>query len=278
VRVILREFVARSLQQAEGEVSSDTLWHFIVSEMPDTLQDFAPDLLAELQNDGSLLLLDGLDEVPEADHRREQIKTVVEEFAAVFPRVVILVTSRTYAYQPQDWKLRDFAEATLEPFGRTQIRNFIERWYDYVGQVRSLSDEEARGRATLLNRTIESNQRLHELATRPLLLTLMASLHAWRGGTLGCFPDGASPYGMEELSGNVREWTRSLEGNYPYPADTAGRAEREDLQVRDNRPRVWRGASFIFDARYIRCAVRFGSGAQLVNGNLGFRVVVAVLP
>jgi len=155
-----------------------------VSELPDTLQEFSSDLLTELQNDGGLLLLDGLDEVPEADHRREQIKTVVEEFAAAFPRVAILVTSRTYAYQQQDWKLREFAEATLEPFGRAQIRNFVDRWYAYVGQVRSLSEDEARGRATLLNHAIESNQRLHELATRPLLLTLMASLHAWRGGTL----------------------------------------------------------------------------------------------
>jgi predicted NACHT family NTPase len=129
-------------------------------------------------------LRDGLDEVPEADRRREQVKAAVERFVAVFPRVRVLVTSRTYAYQRQDWKLNRFREAVLAPFDEGQIRQFVKRWYAYVGQVRHLSTNETQGRAALLNAAIVGNPRLYELATRPLLLTLMASLHAWRGGTL----------------------------------------------------------------------------------------------
>jgi formylglycine-generating enzyme required for sulfatase activity len=186
MRVVLRDFVARGLPPAgqPADVSSDTLWKFIIAELPETLQDFARPLRAEPLSAGGLLLLDGLDEVPEADQRRVQVKAAVEQFAATFNRVRVLVTSRTYAYQQQDWKLNGFSEAVLAPFEQAQIRRFVQRWYAYVGQARGLSTQEAQGRAVRLNEAIAHSSRLYELATRPLLLTLMASLHAWRGGTL----------------------------------------------------------------------------------------------
>ena len=183
--MILREFVARGLPSgAKPGVTGDTLWQFIVSELPETLRDFGEPLRRELLDEGGLLLLDGLDEVPEAEHRREQVKTAVEGLAAMFPKLRLLVTSRTYAYQRQDWKLNGFAEAVLSPFGRAQIQAFVERWYAHVGPIRGLKPDDAQGKAATLNDNIEKNPRLQELASRPLLLTLMASLHAWRGGTL----------------------------------------------------------------------------------------------
>ncbi|MCP4534753.1 MAG: hypothetical protein GY831_26475, partial [Delftia sp.] len=130
------------------------------------------------------ILLDGLDEVPDAHQRRAQVKQIVNGFAADFSRCRFLVTSRTYAYQRQDWKLDGFSEVVLSHFTPAQVVRFVDGWYDHVGAVRGMDPDDARGRAVLLKTAIERGERLAELAARPLLLTLMASLHAWRGGSL----------------------------------------------------------------------------------------------
>jgi formylglycine-generating enzyme required for sulfatase activity len=185
IRIILRDFAARGLPAAGEKAAAKHLWNFIVAELEAcTLADFAPHLRDELLQKGGLLLFDGLDEVPEAHQRRVQIKQAVEDFSASHPKCRIVVTSRTYAYQKQDWRLPNFDEALLAPFSKGQIQRFIERWYGHIGPKRGMHADDAKGRAELLKRAIFGNVRLQALAERPLLLTLMASLHAWRGGSL----------------------------------------------------------------------------------------------
>lgn len=185
VPIILRDFAARGLPPPGQPTTAEHLWQFIRAELKNALLNaFAKPLFEELHQHGGLLLLDGLDEVPEADQRRVQIKQAVDDFARSFKRCRIIVTSRTYAYQKQDWRLPGFTETVLAPFSEGQMRRFIGRWYSHIAELRGLHLDDAQGRAELLTQAVLTNERLRALAERPLLLTLMASLHAWRGGSL----------------------------------------------------------------------------------------------
>jgi formylglycine-generating enzyme required for sulfatase activity len=86
------------------------------------------------------------------------------------------------------------------------------------------------------------------------------------------FPQGASPYGLLDMCGNVWEWTRTAYGegfHYPYnPLDG-----REN--VKEDRNRILRGGSLGDNHEFSRCSARLRSFPGARNFTFGFRVVVS---
>ncbi len=79
---------------------------------------------------------------------------------------------------------------------------------------------------------------------------------------VGLFLNGASPYGVLDMSGNVWEWTR-----------TNHETKKDDLTSKDDR--VLRGGSFFGPSGNARCAYRIRLSPDFRNRYHGFRVVVS---
>lgn len=93
------------------------------------------------------------------------------------------------------------------------------------------------------------------------------------------FPEGASPFGCQDMIGNVREWTNTIWGNdyeepqysYPYCIDDG----REDRGKDSIVYRIVRGSSFKDIKERHRCTVRSWYAPENKNRQRGFRVVIA---
>lgn len=106
----------------------------------------------------AFLLLDGLDEVREEDASRviKQIERFSERYPINHFAMTCRIAAREHTFQP-------FKEVEVADFNNEQIKTFVSKWF----QVKQLS---------LVNRfmtELEENESIKELATNPLLLTLL---------------------------------------------------------------------------------------------------------
>ena len=151
-----------------------------------------------LQHGRAVLFLDGLDEVREDDLHRvlEDLRSFSEQYYT--NRFVI--TSRLGA---QEYVFEKFTEVEVANFQSLQISHFAQRWFS--GNLRHIE---------LFLRKVEDNRPIQELATNPLLLTLLCLVF----DEYGDFPTNRSELYREGLDVLLKKWDakRNIERHQIY--------------------------------------------------------------
>jgi predicted NACHT family NTPase len=134
---------------------------------------FAEELLDALNAKRTLLVFDGLDEVPQ-DLRglvRRSVAAVVNIYNP--PRVIVTCRQRSYV---DEAVLPGFDAFTLVPFDEGQVKTFTHAWYNAQKELGRVDAVQAEHKAVDLARAALSPD-LRELAFNPMLLTTMALIH-----------------------------------------------------------------------------------------------------
>lgn len=134
-----------------------------------------------------LVLLDGLDEVASKEHR-EIVSRWIDEQIRAFPRCLFVITSRPGGYR--EARLTRAHVLEIMPFNTQQTARFVHNWY-LANKIISYSKDDAgvrqdaeRQARDLLSR-LRTQSNLSALTVNPLLLTMVATVHNYRGALPG---------------------------------------------------------------------------------------------
>lgn len=190
---------------------------------------------------------------------------------------------------PPHWKLLLFFKKRWPPIGRKGYPVVNVSWYDALAYCEWLS--EVTGRSYRLPSEAEWEKAARGSGGR--IYPWGDEWHAERCNIsdgsekkhttpVDAFPQGASPYGLLDMVGNVWEWTRSLWGvnlsrpEFKYPYDPAD--GRENMMAGTAVRRVLRGVSFFNHRQVARCASRYRYSPRNRYVSVGFRVAISPLP
>ncbi|MEU7514745.1 NACHT domain-containing protein [Streptomyces sp. NPDC042898] len=122
-----------------------------------------------------LVLVDGIDEIPETE--RGRAREWLRDLLSAYEGNRWLVTARPTAVG-NDWLARDgFTDLALSPMSRTEVATFVRRWHRAAGP-------EAEPYEQQLLDALRTTEHVAQLATNPLMCGLVCALHLDRRGYL----------------------------------------------------------------------------------------------
>ena len=134
----------------------------------------------------ALICLDGLDEVLAADSKR--VVREIESLVRKYPQNQYLMTCRIAA---KEYTFSQFTEVEIADFDREQISIFATNWF----QNKPIKPE------TFLSR-LENDEPIQELASNPLLLTLLCLVFEESGS----FPGNRAALYKEGIDALLKKW------------------------------------------------------------------------
>jgi predicted NACHT family NTPase len=155
----------------------------------------------DLLNAGrALVLLDGLDEVRDIDHDR--VLALIKDFSHQYRDCLIVITCRIAA---REYTFERFTEIEVADFNEEQIAAFINKWFAIKKDL---------PKAARMIEKLKARQPVQELATNPLLLTLLC----WIFGEGADFPSNRSELYKEGLDVLLKKWDgkRNIERGQVY--------------------------------------------------------------
>ncbi len=208
IRIELRHFAAWLDRQKITEPEPCHLWnHFnqVLAELQskNSWLDLRPTVEQIARSGRIIFLLDGLDEVPSGKGKLF-VRDCLEKFAGepIGKACRILVTCRTRSYEADYGKGKrlHLFETTpaaadgkepatafeLAPFDDPKKEYFVKAWYQALVALKQVEAEQADQRIKVLQAAVcarrhdssDQNKKLADLASNPLLLTVIAHLHS----------------------------------------------------------------------------------------------------
>ncbi|MEH1924613.1 NACHT domain-containing protein [Nostoc sp.] len=184
---------------AEAAKKPDIL-KFIVQLLSSCGETHASAEVEKLLKQGkALVLLDGLDEVREEDTKR--VLRQIREFSDLFHTNQFVITCRIAA---KEYTYQSFTEVEMADFDEKQIAIFAQNWFQLTDPVKSQR----------FIQKLKENEPIQELASSPLLLTLLCLVF----GDSGDFPANRSELYQEGLDVLLKKWDakRNIEREQVY--------------------------------------------------------------
>jgi formylglycine-generating enzyme required for sulfatase activity len=180
--------------------SPEWLIHYLEAAAQEKKWDLDATYFRDQLERGCLLLLDGLDEVPDRIERKAMAR-LLDLAARAFEKTQVVATSRPTAYGGETM-IPGFITIQIGPLENEAVEAFVANWCRAVHRGTEKADEH---RFELLE-AINSKPEIQAMAVSPVMLTALAALH-WNRTRL---PDQRS-----ELYESVLDWLSAAREEKP---------------------------------------------------------------